>query len=239
MLKRLLIAAAASGLAATEAAAQAAPLPDFPAQARPGECWARVPAGPVQSSASGAQAVWTLQRGTGPTAIWSLSERPVPAVPTAGAVLDWAQVDCVTGRPLQLAYAAPSLGPAPRAAPLPPPGPYAQAEPGFPPPPPPPGPGFEPGPRSGPGPGPQFGPPAYSGRGPYAQGGFPPPHRFGEQPLGEQPFEQQPFGAQPPFPAPHAGPPSPYGYPAVAQPRRPVAPWFGGRYLTWPGKTLR
>ncbi|MBW3560022.1 MAG: hypothetical protein KY449_09695, partial [Proteobacteria bacterium] len=66
MLKRLLIAAAASGLAATEAAAQAAPLPDFPAQARPGECWARVPAGPVQSSGSGAQAVWTLQRGTGP-----------------------------------------------------------------------------------------------------------------------------------------------------------------------------
>ncbi|MBW3560023.1 MAG: hypothetical protein KY449_09700, partial [Proteobacteria bacterium] len=86
---------------------------------------------------------------------------------------------------------------------------------------------------------PQFGPPAYSGRGPYAQGGFPPPPRFGEQPFGAQPFGAQPFGAQPPFPAPHAGPPSPYRHPALAQPRQPVAPWFGGRYLTWPGKTLR
>lgn len=223
MFKRLLIAAAASGLAAGAAAAspqapsRAAPLPDFPRDARAGECWARLPVGSPARPASGSQAVWTLQRGAGPGAIWSYSEKPGSPGPLAVGPLDWSRVDCISGEPLRLAE-----GPPPPSLPV-----YAEA-----PPPPHPAPALARHPIAPPAP-PAFEPLPFSGQGPYAGGAFhaPPPHHgLGPMPHGHP--HHPPLHVHP-HPHPH-----PHGHSGVAL-RQPVAPWFGGRMLNWPGKTLR
>jgi hypothetical protein len=225
MIKRLFIATiAAGGLAASTAAAHpghhghAAPataLPDFPSYARPGECWARVPAG---GAASPGQSVWTLRKGAGPGAVWSYSERPAPGATTQGADLEWAQVDCAGRRSFGMAHA----GPPPPSMPPMLPGAHHHAAP-LPPAPPPPIEFVPPAhpPLHGMGHGMQHGP--APDLGPYADGpGMGRPDRYG-------PGRDVGSHAPPPF---FDRPPAPPQFT-----RRAVAPrWFGDRRLTWSGK---
>lgn len=223
MLQRLFIATiAAGGLAATAAAAhpghhghgEAAPvaaLPDFPSYARPGECWARVPAGGAVHAAPRSQSVWTLQKGAGPGAVWSYSERPAPGMTAGGVDLDWARVDCAGRRPFGMAHAAPP----PPIPPLPPlmdhrPAPRPPVE--FAPPPP-------------------AYPPMHEMRPPMQHGsmGHPNPHADHRAMGRPDRYSPRHDMAPPPFFDPP--PPPPQFTP------RPVAPrWFGDRMLTWSGK---
>lgn len=231
-------AAAAAGLFATTAAADhqgpglqagARPLPDFPAYAQPGQCYARVPAG-APPQAGGGQRVWTIQRGTGPGAVWRFDQRPVTG--TTGAAgslagpLDWAPVDCRTGAPLPLMAEAP-----PQAPPAAPADTYAQASP-------PPmmaPPLMAPPPMAPPAPGPfPRGGPQHGGMNPA-----PPPQAFPYPPM---PHAPQPHHGVPPlagmlrFHPSFAGPP-PSPFPPATQAFRPApARFFGDRFLTWSGK---
>lgn len=254
MFKLLLLAAAASGLAATGAAASShreSGLPDFPTVAQPGECWARRPVGPMAEPGPHhvprAQSVWTLQKGTGPGAVWRYAERPAAggsAHPAVGAhvPLDWARVPCPGGRPAVMADAAPMRAAPPHVHPRPPafdapPAPHVHRRP----------PAFDAPPSlAGPAPG-------FDGGGPYAQLERPASHAHPHPPMHE--------GAPPHVHGGHAGhamPPPAFEQgrppiwamqrPPVFQPgftpppfadRQRVAPWFGGRRLAWPGKTLR
>lgn len=246
MSRCLLIAAAAmSALAASSAAAKthppAAGLPDFPAHARSGECWARVPVGPHAGHGAPSQSVWTLRKGEGPTATWSHTERPAQAGahPTGG--LQWKQVNCNGGRPFEMAHAAPAPH-GPPSPPAPPPPPVAFQPPPMHDAPPPPPPMID-------------GPPAYSAEGPYADGGLPrpgfaPAHPGPHSaPMGPPPMAQHRFTPGPlhgphlhphhPHMAPHHPPVRPPHFAHHAPPRPPAAPWFGGRMLTWPGKSIR
>ena len=252
---KLLFAAtfAAAGLLATAASAgqhQPGPmrgpgaLPDFPAYAQPGECYARVPLGGGQPLVSDGQRVWTIERGTGPGAVWRFDQRPVTGT-TGAAGLDWARVDCNTGAPLggmaQAAPPPPPLAAAPPARPLPhpaPPPPEVYAE------------GPPPPPLSQPLPQPLVRPmPGPFAHGPMPHGVMPhqPPHHAMPAPVPAPPAIMvpitAPFGpfANGPSPlAPHVFAPPPMFQPApqpYAHALPPVGPrWFGDRYLTWAGK---
>lgn len=243
---KLLFAAtfAAAGLLATAASAEhqrpgppqgVRGLPDFPAYAQPGECYARIPAGGGQPLVSDGQRVWTIERGTGPGAVWRFDQRPVTGT-TGAAGLDWARVDCRTGAPLPGMAAAPP--PMAQAAPPAPPPAQAYAEA---PPPPPPVQAPLPQPLVRPMPGPYA-------HGPMPHGVMPhqPPHHAMPAPMppGPQmgrppaPFGLYAMGPQPPM-TPHVSAPppmfqpapQPYAYPHLELPR-----FFGDRYLTWAGK---
>ena len=102
----------------------AAPLPDFPTEARPGECWTRARVGaPGAAPADVGQPVWVLKRGRGPEAVWQFHRRPVP---TTGPVAydgpyQWVRVAC---DPNERVYAeAPPAPPAFDGPPPPPPPP--------------------------------------------------------------------------------------------------------------------
>jgi len=187
---KLLVAAALVGaaLSATAAAAQPrAALPDFPTDAQPGRCYARLPVGGPAPAGPGGQRVWTVEKGAGPTAVWRFDQRPAPGAAGFVGGLDWAEVDCATGQPLGPVRAAG----APLAPPPPPATSYAEG-----PPPPPMAPPVRP-------------PPApFPGSGPFAQG-----PAFGPPPPPPGPLMGPPpgFGA-PSFafpPAYHAPPPPP------------------------------
>jgi len=241
---KFVIAAAAAALALPAAAVAHAPntqaqlLPDFPPNAQPGECWARAPLGAAPAPQAG-QSVWTLKRGHGPEAVWGYSERANPGGPAAAARAaggyQWTRVECDGSRPAYggLAHAAPA---APMTHSAPPP--YA---------------GMQAGPAPRPhmgmqahGPMPQGHPPVgfehhqrgvqhhgYAGamapRPPHGPPDMPPP-----PPMFGHPMPMAPF-AGPPMPPPPGFAPPPYPQ-AMAQ---PSAPWFGGRFLTWPGKSPR
>lgn len=247
MLKPFAIAAACvGGLLATDAHAGfrlTPPLPDFPPHARPGECWARVPAGHASvPHKTGSQSVWTLERGAGPGAVWSRSERPVQGGGRAGHAgpWTWAQVDC-DGRPGRQEPHGPGL--VMRPPPLPPEPPHS-AHAGAP--------ALHPGARDHDAVGPH--PRRFEHHGhapePNAHGGDMhahdgEPHAHGRE---AHPHHGGPHLPPPPahYGAPHSPPmTAPFGpmHPPHFAPRRlerqPVAPWFGGRYLTWPGKALR
>ena len=235
MSKLLLAAFAVASVSASSALALShpggvhsgsAPLPDFPPDAAPGACYARVPAEPATR---GDPAVWIIERGAGPTAVWRHQRG---AGSTASGPLSWAEVDCATGR----------VGPGPLAAAPPPPLPPL-APPSMHPPLPPVH--------------ADAGPPPFEGAGPYSDR----PEPLAEAPPMPPPGPMPRHGA---FargfgPGPEMGPPMPRvfrfelrrpegGPPLMAPPpgfaphppaAPPAAPWFGGRMLTWPGKTGR
>lgn len=243
---KLPFAAALAGAALFATAAnaqrapQSAPLPDFPQAAQPGACYARVPLGQAPT-AGGGQRVWTVEKGAGPTAVWRFDQRPVTGTTGAGAGagLDWALVDCATGR---------SLGPVARVepdlAPTPPADAYAKAPPPT-----------LPQPRPIPVPfaqAPRVEEPMFQGpmaHGPMAQG----PMRHGPMPHGPMlhgPMHRPaPHHAWPPHGGPHPGFPSmahagsqfasPFPFPPRPQAyaeARGAPRWFGDRFLTWSGK---
>ena len=118
-MKTFLVATAAVLLAPAAALAnpgRAAPLPDFPPDARPGECWARAPLGELagEAAAPAGQSVWTLKRGHGPEAVWRFDVRPAPgggaaAEPRFDGPYQWVQVACHPGD--VAARAAAPMGP--------------------------------------------------------------------------------------------------------------------------------
>ena len=204
---------------ALAAAPQPQALPDFPPDAEPGACYARIRDGGPGDAGPG-KGVWTLKRGHGPEAVWSYSE-PGPA-PRPGASADgyrWVRVLCEDGRTPFTGEAFAHGGPATGTtgaglAPLPP---LASPPPPAPPPPPsPPLPRHEPpaahphhaAPFHHPLPPVHAAPPA---RRPEVFF-FPAPGPVGPEPQ---------FGAFPPPPPP----------PLASPPR-----WFGDRYLHWAGK---
>ena len=103
MSKRFWVASALAVAFATPAAALAPPsgpaaLPDFPPDAEPGACYARMRADGAAGPAGG-PGVWTLKRGYGPEAVWSYSEPAPGAHPaTAGGGYRWVRVLCEDGR---------------------------------------------------------------------------------------------------------------------------------------------
>ena len=238
MSKRLLAAAAAAAsLVGTAAAASSHPggrgpaLPDFPQDAQPGACYARIPAGgSVGVHAGAGPAVWTVRRGAGPTAVWEYSHGGAPGVAAASGSLAWAQVDCGSGQPIRsAAYAQVELTPPPSPSPPPPLqhdlGPYADTAP------------------------PAAGPTRRVFRIQRLPGGHPSPEHASpppQQDLGPY-ADAGPMGAlqPPPMPGFDAGraPFGPAPLPPRFEPRSPgpppAAPWFGGRMLSWPGKTPR
>ena len=250
------------GPAMAPPAMAAAPLllPDFPAEARPGECWTRVPAGsgaPMGVAPAG-QPVWTLKRGHGPEAVWQFDRRPGDGAMGRGfeGPYEWVRVAC---SPADRAFAeAPPAPPMPPVPPEPPmvhaPAPHGHAG------------AMHQGPM-------QHGPMQH---GPGHQGGMPhgqmqhgemhremherhmqqgqmqhghtQQHGYAQQhghmqhgPMMHGPMHQPPHGGMAMGPlAPHgayAGAPMPpMMEPAYAPPPSPPR-WFGDRMLTWAGKT--
>jgi hypothetical protein len=96
-------------------------LPDFPAEARPGECWTRVPAGSGASmgAAPAGQPVWTLKRGHGPEAVWQFDRRPTDGRMAGGfdGPYTWVRVACSAGD-RAYAEAPPAMLPVPPAPPM-------------------------------------------------------------------------------------------------------------------------
>ena len=222
-------------------------LPDFPRDAQPGGCYARLPAGGMAPGRSGAgPAVWILRRGTGATAVWSYSHGGEVAHDAAAGPLQWVQVDCGNGRPIAEAHALTVAPP-----PLPPladmrrPGhAHGSGHAGPPPPPPPPmmppptALGEDLGPYADPSPALHALPPPADLQGPDPRFGpgpsnLAPPMAGGPYALGAAPGRVIRFHMRRP-----AGPTPPPSI-AFAPAPAPVAPWFGGRMLSWPGKTFR
>ena len=233
------IALGAPGIALAQPQHHAPPptvLPDFPPDAEPGACYARIRG---EGPAAEGPAVWTLKRGHGPEAVWSYSE-PGSSAPHASGYR-WVRVLCKDGMtPFQGAHAhagghtgttGAGLEPLPPlAAPPPPPPHVVEVRP------------------HGHGPhvadvrpdGPDqrvivIRPRGHAHPGPQHEGP-PPPHAmpFAHGPMVEPPPPGPHFSGppphiemHPPMGPHHAGPPMP---PPV-QPR-----WFGDRYLHWAGK---
>ena len=227
-----------------------AALPDFPSEARPGECWTRALAGPPGAPPMDVgQPVWTLKRGHGPEAVWRFERRPAEMAGPARfqGPYEWVRVAC-----------GPHDGKK-----------YADGPP--PPPPPPPPPGLDspvmdaPPPHHGPMPHPQpqpgHGAMAHHGPMGHAAPHHAMPHAQPMPPMGHHPMPHPPMPPMahhpmPPghgpmmrpmpgmHPMPHppgfaAAPPpfhGPFAPPAYAPPPQPPR-WFGDRFLTWSGKT--
>ncbi|HEX8568648.1 MAG TPA: hypothetical protein VF699_01815 [Caulobacteraceae bacterium] len=233
MSKRFWVLSAAAVVLGLPCAALAQPqgpeapaLPDFPPDAEPGACYARVrgdgPAAPVSGPG-----VWTLKRGHGPEAVWSYSEPGATAQPGASADgYRWVRVLCGDGQtPFggeTYAHRGPATGTT--GAGLEPPAPLV-----IPPPPPvhvpPPPPVVEPPLPEGPHHAPFHHPlPPHEG-GPMHQAG--PMH--GPGPQGPHVFLFERHHAEGAGAQFHGPPPPP---PPLASPPR----WFGDRYLHWAGK---
>ena len=145
MSKRFLIVFAAAAAMAGPALASPPPsgalaaLPDFPPDAEPGACYARMRTD-RQSGAPAEQGVWTLKRGHGPEAVWSYSEPGAPRdTPASG--YHWVRVLCEDGRTPFVSDGRLAGGPGTgtTGVGLEPPPPPMAAPPPPPPPPPPPG----------------------------------------------------------------------------------------------------
>ena len=238
MSKRFWVLSAAAVALSAPGAALAAPqghaaptppgaaLPDFPPDAEPGACYARMrDDGPGPAAA--APGVWTLKRGHGPEAVWSYSEPgPGARAPSWTGGYRWVRVLCEDGRTPFIGDAQAHRGPATGTtgaglAPPPPPvtapppmleGPPADQVP----PPPPPVPPLGAEPRFGHG----------APHRPFHHA--PPPHGAGPFPVG--PFAHPFLPPTGPMGPHFAGPPVP--------PPAPVSPprWFGDRFLHWAGK---
>ena len=247
-LKLMLAAMAAALLAPAAALANApaqAPLPDFPPDARPGECWARAPIGELAGAPADApaQQVWTLKRGHGPEAVWRFDVRPAPdrgvaLEPGSDGPYQWVRVACHPGE--AMAEARPPHGAHPMpAGPRHPEGMrhhegmqhhegmshhegMKHHE------------GMEHGRRA------EAGAPPHAMHGPRPQARafvfhrrLPPPPGFDAPPPG---FDGPPPGFDGPPPG-FQGPPPPMAF-AAPQPYPEQPPrWFGDRFLTWSGKT--
>jgi len=202
-------------------------LPDFPAEAKPGECWTRVPVGPggqVGAPPAG-QPVWTLKRGYGPEAVWRFDRRPMDGALARGFAgpYEWVRVACSPGDAiLAEAPPPPPAPPAPPQAPAPH-GPMQHRQ------------------MHG---GPMMQAPQHPG--PMVHGAPPPqgPMMHGPMhhgPLAHAPMAPQAHFAPPPMQPPHHGPYAGGPMPPPVEPAYlpPPAPprWFGDRFLTWAGKT--